>query len=276
MSGSYAWARSSSLSLPLPIAVPATSVFHPVISALLIPLAATTFRNRYKNAAVLSGAISYILTLTPVVLLTLALIYSIPSQLSSCSLESQWKYLFRTKNADAVRAIQGTLRCCGLNSMHDRAWPFQGNGIDAKECERTQGWKVRCLDGWMEQQARTANLVAVACVLNWAFVVSTSFKKLAKTSIAAYNRYQVLLAYIARNRLPWTRQEGRGQVNGDLFSRLLGHDGEAAAVDRRRRQIAEVDTYTDDAEGDAGQEVDERADDDEETSGAVHISSLHR
>jgi hypothetical protein len=56
--------------------------------------------------------------------------------------------------------------------MHDRAWPFPSNGIDARECERTQGWNVRCVDGWREQQVRTAGLVAVACVANLAFVVS--------------------------------------------------------------------------------------------------------
>jgi hypothetical protein len=168
-SRSYAWARSAYFSLPLPMSVSATSAFYPIISAVVIPLAARTLKNRHN--AVLFGTVSYILTLIPVVLLTLALIYSVPSQLLSCSLESQWGYLFRTKNVGAVRAIQDSLRCCGLNSMHDRAWPFPSKGVDARECERTQGWNVRCLDGWTEQETRMAGLVAVASVMNWAFVV---------------------------------------------------------------------------------------------------------
>jgi hypothetical protein len=171
MSCSYAWARSAYFSLPLPMSVPAVSAFHPVVSAVVIPLAARTLKNRYRNSVLLSTTVSYILALIPVVLLTLALIYGIPSQLLSCSLESQWAHFFRTKNADAVRAIQGSLHCCGLNSMHDRAWPFPSKGVDARECERTQGWNVRCLDGWTEQETRMAGLVAGASVLNWSFVV---------------------------------------------------------------------------------------------------------
>jgi hypothetical protein len=167
---SYAWARSVYFSLPLPTSVPAINAFYPIISAVVIPLAARTLKNRYNNA-VLFGTVSYILTLIPVVLLILALVYSVPSQLLSCSLESQWGHLFRTKNVGAVRAIQDSLHCCGLNSMHDRAWPFPSKGVKATECERTQGWKVRCLDGWTEQETRMAGLVAVASVVNWAFVV---------------------------------------------------------------------------------------------------------
>ena len=170
-SHSYAWARSAYFSLPLPTSLPAISAVHPIISAVVIPLAARAPGNRYKNAVLLFGAVSYILKLIPVVLLTLALIYSVPSQLLSCSLESQWSHLFRTKNADALRTIQGTLRCCGLNSMHDRAWPFPSKGVDVRECERTQGWNVRCLDGWTEQETKVAGLVAVASVVNWVFVV---------------------------------------------------------------------------------------------------------
>ena len=170
-SRSYAWARSAYFSLPLPMSLPAISAFHPIISAVVIPLAARTPKDRYKNAVLLFGTVSYILKLIPVVLLTLALVYSVPSQLLSCSLESQWGHLFRTKNGDALRTIQGSLRCCGLNSMHDRAWPFPSKGVDARECERTQGWNVRCLDGWTEQETRMAALVAVASVVNWAFVV---------------------------------------------------------------------------------------------------------
>ena len=168
---SYAWARNAYFSLPLPMPLPAISAFYPIISAVVISLAARTPKNRHENAVFLFGAVSYILKLIPVVLLTLALIYSVPSQLLSCSLESQWEHLFRTKNVDALRAIQGSLRCCGLNSMHDRAWPFPSKGVDVRECERTQGWNVRCLDGWTEQETKMAGLVAVASVVNWAFVV---------------------------------------------------------------------------------------------------------
>lgn len=184
MRSSYVWAHSSYLSLALPIAVPATSIFSLIISAIVIPLTAITRTKRSNNATVVYWIASYLLTLVPVILLTVALIFAIPSPLSSCSLESQWLHLFRTRNADAIRTIQDSLRCCGLNSLHDRAWPFPSKGIDAGECERTQGWTVRCLDGWREQQVKSVSLIAVACVANLTFVVSNLGH--ARCSMVAY------------------------------------------------------------------------------------------
>jgi hypothetical protein len=275
---SYAWAKTVHLSLPLPLAVPATSTFHPIVSAVAIPLAAATLGNRYKNATVLSGTLSYILSLIPIVLMTLALIYSIPSQLSACSLESHWGYLFRTKNADAIRAIQSSLRCCGLNSMHDRAWPFPSNGIDARECERTQGWNVQCLDGWREQQDRTAGLVVVACVASWIFVVS--HPRHAVWSTLAYSE-KVILSFIAWNRLPWTRQSGIDGFSSSIGPRLLD-SGETGAAHEQRRRLADSEAYADEPDSELGQAANgEQADDDRLTSGAlgsnaaVRISSLH-
>jgi hypothetical protein len=86
--------------------------------------------------------------------------------LLSCSLENQWSYLFRLKDAAAIRAIQDTLRCYGFNSMRDLAWPFPSKDVTAIECERTQDYRIRCLEGWRRQESTVAGLLGLANISN--------------------------------------------------------------------------------------------------------------
>lgn len=73
--------------------------------------------------------------------------------------------MFRAKDAAGIRAIQNALRCCGLRSTGDMAWPFPGAGRSGRECEaRFEEGEVvpRCLDGWRgEERAVGGMLVGV-------------------------------------------------------------------------------------------------------------------
>ncbi|EXJ61104.1 hypothetical protein A1O7_05257, partial [Cladophialophora yegresii CBS 114405] len=102
----------------------------------------------------------------------LSSIYAVPSDLLSCGLERQWSHLFRAKNENAVRTIEQGLRCCGFNSLHDRAWPFPSHDVDVRACERTIGYTSRCVGPWRQQQQVIAGLVVVASLFNWLLLVS--------------------------------------------------------------------------------------------------------
>lgn len=172
---SYGWAQTSSLYLPLPAAVPATNVFLPIASSILLSLSVVLSRHRIRAIAALPTVLAYILTVVPIILLTISLAYCIPSSALACLTDTRWDRLFRSKNEGAISSIQGQLRCCGLNSMRDRAWPFERHGVSVRECEESQGWTRRCLDVWTSSEQQTAGLAVAASVLNWIFIVSSRF-----------------------------------------------------------------------------------------------------
>ncbi|KAK5083585.1 hypothetical protein LTR05_006088 [Lithohypha guttulata] len=78
--------------------------------------------------------------------------------------------MFENKDANSIRSIQTRLQCCGLNSMHDRAWPFPSRGVDARACERNQGYTVACGNMWRQEESLAATLTAIASFLNWLMV----------------------------------------------------------------------------------------------------------
>ena len=169
---SYAWWQSWVLYLPLPLAVPAVNVFIPIFTSLITMVPNTPSRNRNRAAAALPIILKCVLTVSPIVLITISLAFCIPSSVLSCLLESQWDWLFRSKNAAAISSIQGQLRCCGFNSMHDRAWPFESHGVSVRECEETQGWSRRCLDVWNKWEKGMGGLVVATSIGNLIFTVS--------------------------------------------------------------------------------------------------------
>ena len=94
--------------------------------------------------------------------------------MQSCAADGHWLRMFKNKNEIAIRTIEGRLECCGYNSMRDRAWPFPSKGIDARTCERTQGYYIACGGLWLREQQMAAATSAVASFLNWLLVVSFS------------------------------------------------------------------------------------------------------
>lgn len=119
--------------------------------------------------AVLLPYVRYLLPLLPFTMLIISTIYGVPSDLFFCGLESHWSHLFRAKDDQAIRTIENSLRCCGLNSLHDRAWPFpsQNHQVDVRACERTLGYTSRCADPWRRQQQIAAGMIVLASLFNW-------------------------------------------------------------------------------------------------------------
>ncbi|KAH0828487.1 hypothetical protein FOPE_01670 [Fonsecaea pedrosoi] len=129
-------------------------------------------RARKRTLTFVAPYLRYFLPFLPFALFILSLIYAVPSDLLSCSIESQWVSLFRAKNEDAVRGIENALRCCGFNSLHDRAWPFPSHDVDVTACERTLGYTRRCVDPWRNQEQVAAGLLALASLFNWILLVT--------------------------------------------------------------------------------------------------------
>ena len=149
------------------------SLVFPIIASALVPLVARYFQTR-RYGFFLPHVSAHLFTMLPLVLIVLSFVFGVPTPLLTCSLESRWQHLFRIKDDRAIRAIQDTLRCCGLNSIRDRAWPFPSNGVDARACETTQGWNIRCLDPWRRQEATAAGMVGLANLSTWTLVVTHS------------------------------------------------------------------------------------------------------
>lgn len=166
-----AWARITRLSLPCPLAFPITNIVTTLAGPALIVFFAQTAVSKKKISAVLVSYLRYFLTLLPFTLLILALVYTIQSDMLSCSMESRWMHLFRAKDENSIRTIQSGLRCCGFNSLHDRAWPFPGRDVDSRACEVTFGYTRRCADVWQSQESTAAGLIALAGFLNWILLV---------------------------------------------------------------------------------------------------------
>lgn len=173
-----AWSRTSSFLLPLP-------TWLPVLVTLLSPLTTITiviskvFNRRAENAPnVLRSRIVSIIDQLHSVLLTViatvALTYLFPDKILSCHLEQQWQSYFQAKDTQAIRAIQDGFQCCGLRSIHDRAWPFKDRNHGDNACEVQLGYHQSCLVPWSGQQQVTSWIVFAAAVLSWAVKVSSA------------------------------------------------------------------------------------------------------
>jgi len=167
-----AWARVNELALPLPVFLPILNVLLPILTAIAWPIFRRLVATVKKHALPpLLPYLAYGSTLAPFALLVLSLVYASPSDLQSCAADRQWLQLFDNKDERSVHSIQTSLRCCGYNSMHDRAWPFPSKNVDARTCERTMGYTVACGDMWRSQQGLASALTAVASFLNWLITV---------------------------------------------------------------------------------------------------------
>lgn len=154
--------------MTLPIALPISNFCIPLAALIAVPLLIRFHHRLPKQLAALTHPLlRSALPYAPFLIVVLSAVYLFPSDLISCSLEQRWARLFRIKNGAAIRAIQNQLRCCGFNSLHDRAWPFPSHDVNADACVRTQGYTQRCADVWHRQQSAAAAMTLVAGLLNW-------------------------------------------------------------------------------------------------------------
>lgn len=172
-SHSISWAMTVRYSLPFPLALPIINIILSLVVPFLAPIMTTTIAQAEKGIrGLLFSYAWYFTTLIPWILLVVAAMYGTVSDMSRCGMESQWKHMFQRKDDAGIRAIQNGLRCCGFNSLHDRAWPFPAHDVDVRACERTQGYTNSCADRWQRQESTVAGLTVLASILNWVLLVS--------------------------------------------------------------------------------------------------------
>jgi hypothetical protein len=167
------------LFLPFPVGLAATSTFLSPLAALL---AATIFLKAPDTIPAsprirrIKAVWDQLLAILPTVLATLALAYLYPESILGCRLDQQWQSFFQAKDSRAIRSIQDSLRCCGLRSIHDRAWPFKDKDHGDDACQLQLGYDRSCFAPWRQQQQGVAWMVVTAAVLIWATKVVLPFR----------------------------------------------------------------------------------------------------
>ncbi|KAE8372908.1 hypothetical protein BDV26DRAFT_297406 [Aspergillus bertholletiae] len=179
--GAFAWARTTSLYLPLPTSLSATTTILPIVTPILLFVAkflsnssttgtnTPTFRNRF-----ITSVISYLLTILPSGLATLALTYLFAPDLLICQLNNQWQAYYHNKDSRAIRTIQDSLHCCGFHSVKDRAWPFKDKDNDDNACVKKLGYGRACLGPWQREDQSAAWMVFWAAVLVLVIKIASS------------------------------------------------------------------------------------------------------
>lgn len=168
------WARTAAFLLPLPTWVPAIMTLVSPITALTLiatrffapPSDNETLRNCRSNT--IFNILNQMQTVISTIAATVALAYLFPDRIRSCNLEQQWQGFFQLKNAHAIRSIQDEFRCCGLRSLHDRAWPFKDRTHGDNACELQLGYQRSCFTPWREKQQKTSWMIFVAVIFVFA------------------------------------------------------------------------------------------------------------
>lgn len=167
--GAYALHSTRLYTLPIPSLLTALTVALPPLAG--IALETTISLNSQlaaKNKLSRSNAFLWVIAVLLVyetVVVTLAGTHLYPGTSGGgwkCGLEAVWQRLYSAHDESPIRVIQDAFECCGLNSVRDRAYPFQNrNGHGAEAClvrfERTQ----RCLDPWRAEERKVAVMLLV-------------------------------------------------------------------------------------------------------------------
>lgn len=172
-----AWSRTSSFQLPSTSWLPAIVTLLSPLATLGIAAGRLSDRNKTNGPNTLRRRIISIVDHLHSILLTaiatIALAYIFPQNVLSCHLDQQWQSYFQVKDVQSIRSIQDSLRCCGLRSIHDRAWPFKDRSHGDNACELQLGYRQSCFIPWSEQQQTTSWLVFAAALLGWLVKVSS-------------------------------------------------------------------------------------------------------
>ncbi|KAI7788562.1 tetraspanin tsp3 [Diaporthe eres] len=107
-----------------------------------------------------------------VVLATLYTTYIVPGATRDCGLSNIWERLFRTKDAQSVKAIQDAFECCGFRSVKHMAWPFPPVDI---ACAQRFDRALPCRGPWTSALQRSAGVelgvIIVVAILQIASLV---------------------------------------------------------------------------------------------------------
>lgn len=174
--GALAWSCVSSSFLPLPSWLPVLVTLLSPLTAAALAVSNTSSRNTTNAPNPIWTRFASIIDQLHSILLSaiasVALAYLFPDNILVCHLEQQWQAFFQSKNAHAIRTIQDANQCCGLRSVHDRAWPFKDRKNKDNACEEQLGYHRSCLTPWRAQQQNASWMIFAAAALVLAIKVS--------------------------------------------------------------------------------------------------------
>ncbi|CAN8103518.1 unnamed protein product [Discula destructiva] len=199
----YEHVASSTLSLPLPTALTSLTILLPLLAAtnlVSLPHLMNTAPHksspafRYVKPVVLQ-ALQGILT---TVMATLYSLHLVPSAARDCELSTRWQHMFRTKDAQAIRAIQDALQCCGFRSVKDMAWPFPPADL---HCSARFDRALACQGPWTIALQRNAGVnLGVVLLVGVLQVIGTLMATRHAGRNASFSWTDMLQ--------PWTRRSG--------------------------------------------------------------------
>jgi len=162
---SYAYSQIRYLSLPIPQALALFTVVLPLITGIstqgvygLIQRASK--KEQYQLTIPLIAVIGFQL-MYETIIATLALAHIVPPSSLNCHLDSRWTRLYRLHDGRAIRTIQDSFECCGLNSVADRAFPFGSPSTCAAVYDRTKN----CFGKWRQAEQINAGLLLLVAVI---------------------------------------------------------------------------------------------------------------
>ncbi|PYH42993.1 uncharacterized protein BP01DRAFT_358977 [Aspergillus saccharolyticus JOP 1030-1] len=162
-----AWTRTTTFHLPLPFALP-------ILTTLLVPFTLINFllttlltkpasTSTFMHVRTLFNTLHTILS---TLLFSIAILYlSRSNPINACTLDQTWQAFFHARDAPAIRAIQDRLQCCGLRSLHDRAWPFKNRDHGDDACALQMGYTRSCLGPWRAEEAGVLWLIVGVVVV---------------------------------------------------------------------------------------------------------------
>lgn len=161
----YAYSQIRYLSLPIPQSLALFTVVLPLITGIstqgVYGLIQRLSKNeQYQLTIPLIAVIGFQLMYETIVA-TLALTHIVPPSALRCGLDARWLRLYQSHNARAIRTIQDTFECCGLNSLADRAFPF-GN---PSTCAAVYGRNKNCFGEWRKAEQINAGLLFLVAVI---------------------------------------------------------------------------------------------------------------
>ncbi|KAB8356403.1 hypothetical protein FH972_023986 [Carpinus fangiana] len=138
--------------LPIPVALKAAVIISPSLQFFVL-LSSWSFS---KTSERLSQFLSFSVFVTGAI--DIALISAGTTWMNQdvllCILSSTWKEWFHQKSSGQIREIQDALKCCGLVSVKDMAWPFPDRTHDANACASAYGRERACLNVWSQEASR--------------------------------------------------------------------------------------------------------------------------
>ena len=163
---SYAYSQIRFLSLPISQALGLFTVVLPLITGISTQgayglIQRFSRRKNYQLTIPLIALIGFQL-IYETIIATLATTYILPPSALGCGLDKGWQSLYAQKNEKAIRTIQDSFNCCGLNTLVDRAFPFSN---DRSKCPEIFGRNKTCFADWRKAEQTNAGLFLLVALV---------------------------------------------------------------------------------------------------------------